>query len=962
MASSVGTSPAERLFSVLHEAGAFPAPDARPTPPSPLGPGLSDAEAARQILENFLPGMKLPQGPPAARGPPAAAFMPSAAEKFHPAARGPPAPTFRPSAAEKLHPFGLDSDPAAAESDAARDRILGLLQGMGQPKDNPNTARATTLEYRGQWQPKPNGAMTGHGEVPQEWAIEVASENDRALAKFAAAGGAQLCLSNAFGQSNQMEAQAQDLIDSGKCTEDDAAVNCIRSIARATEEREALMRRQWCDIDFQEGEETNKELLKHLERDFASQLASVATKQRKDEARRTGASKEAGELAQAWYNIKVGSGAGGKVYLSAKFSGDGIDVYGHDDESGRQRWQIEPSETGEDWFRLRLLGGTPLGRRLLSRGAGLRLELCEFDDSSGRQRWHLKAGCDGKSAAILPAVGAGDPGVAAAAGIEAAARGQRLSHTLDGTVVLEAADSGNERQHWLIPGWPGFSPEATTAPSSRSNRADDVVQIAIHSGEVGAMSLTDLSREEMTRVISNNRSLGTAIDLVGVYLKNYEIDKADRLCSRIMPLVRERGGVWLFKALNFFTTVRMKQSRYEEALEMYREYETLIGFSPEAAWELFDTVYRNFGWIYTSLHEYGRALEYFEKSVEVKRSNGIQAHWFDQWDLGKTHARLSLQNARWSELELALRLIKEGLEMHRRAEPKDVIMRCKMLNSAGECATIRGDFLEDLKQAESWYDDGIALHQESYDLYMKVLGPTKPLTGWAMEDLAGALLKRGRREEAKEMLHGALAVECSKDIIKLSSMARLLDSVLEVHSSTSDSDGLSRCQDAINTGLDNLRMRRVDVTERASYAALSGKIAQVLITQGEANREVAIGVLTEAIRHVRSDDASASAAARNCRIPGVDSGEERERFAVPRAGGQGMDVDEREVLSALESQLSLLRSGVNNLSREDVDCEVLPPVDQDAPFVPSKVAGPAASVMQPCPTFFEQVDDFEIVD
>ena len=59
--------------------------------------------------------------------------------------------------------------------------------------------------------------------------------------------------------------------------------------------------------------------------------------------------------------------------------------------------------------------------------------------------------------------------------------------------------------------------------------------------------------------------------------------------------------------------------------------------------------------------------------------------------------------------------------------------------------------------AEQWWDRAIALHEESYELYMKaryvtrlskcevlqfaaieVLGPKKPLTGWAMEDLAGA--------------------------------------------------------------------------------------------------------------------------------------------------------------------------------------------------------------------------------
>ena len=62
------------------------------------------------------------------------------------------------------------------------------------------------------------------------------------------------------------------------------------------------------------------------------------------------------------------------------------------------------------------------------------------------------------------------------------------------------------------------------------------------------------------------------------------------------------------------------------------------------------------------------------------------------------------------------------------------------------------------------------------------MGPSKPLTGWAMEDLAGAYKRppepnpihrssffssrlaprRGRLEEAKRLILGALRVECSK--------------------------------------------------------------------------------------------------------------------------------------------------------------------------------------------------------
>ncbi|CAE8640471.1 unnamed protein product, partial [Polarella glacialis] len=360
---------------------------------------------------------------------------------------------------------------AADVEAAATARILGLLQGISEPKDDPRTAAVTPLEYRGQWQPKPNGAETGHGVVPKDWAIEVASENDRTLATFGWAGGAQLCLSNAFRQVKEFEAQAQDLIDSGICTEEDAAVQCIRTIATATEEREAVMRRQWCDIDFQQGEEANQEIVKLLERDFASQLASTAMRQVGPKVPKEGA-----PPCEQWYNIKVSGGTkAGKIYLSAQAGGDGAHLTGYDDESGRQRWLFEPGADGDSgsfeedgnlmmqgssWCRIRLAGGTTLGRRLLSRGARGRLELCELDDGSGRQRWRVEHadGCPGCLASIHPAVGAGDPGTGAAASVEAEALGRRLGGDIDGNVSLHEADDGSGCQRWTVTGSGGSLP------------------------------------------------------------------------------------------------------------------------------------------------------------------------------------------------------------------------------------------------------------------------------------------------------------------------------------------------------------------------------------------------------------------------------------------------------------------------------------------------------------------------
>lgn len=115
-----------------------------------------------------------------------------------------------------------------------------------------------------------------------------------------------------------------------------------------------------------------------------------------------------------------------------------------------------------------------------------------------------------------------------------------------------------------------------------------------------------------------------ALDLIGVYLKNYEIDKqlgsmtvmmfsgmdldwgSDTgatmslsewcPCRRlsfgtcfpptVLPRARKRGGTWLIKALDKLCAVRMKQFRAYDALVALKEIEQNVPFQPEEGWEV----------------------------------------------------------------------------------------------------------------------------------------------------------------------------------------------------------------------------------------------------------------------------------------------------------------------------------------------------------------------------------------
>ena len=121
----------------------------------------------------------------------------------------------------------------------------------------------------------------------------------------------------------------------------------------------------------------------------------------------------------------------------------------------------------------------------------------------------------------------------------------------------------------------------------KRNWTDEMFQEGQHLNEekvaeIEAAMATDLG--SFGGGLQNGQNLGNALDLVGAYMKNYKLDKADAVLAKCGPFVSHRGGVWMVKWLNHdgasvqsstavlssswpeVSTVRMKQSRHLEAL------------------------------------------------------------------------------------------------------------------------------------------------------------------------------------------------------------------------------------------------------------------------------------------------------------------------------------------------------------------------------------------------------------
>lgn len=409
---------------------------------------------------------------------------------------------------------------------------------------------------------------------------------------------------------------------------------------------------------------------------------------------------------------------------------------------------------------------------------------------------------------------------AAATAEEEAAAGTAGGAAAETAALVEERAEGEEELWQPDAEWQ----EKEQAEGEERSKGDDAIfSVALRDCQnVGDLALK-LSAGELDATLLEPRNLGVALDLVGVYLKNYEIDKADLVITRIVPLCRIRGGTWLCKGLDKLSAVRMKQFRAYDALAAMKEIEQLVPFKPPEGWEFHDILFRNQAWCYSSLDEAEKTLEYTRKSMEVKKASGIPASWFDIWDLGKAHARLGQKTDQVKEMKVAYDLILKSGEIHRECESHDRVMLAKICANVGEVAIGVGDFYHqngNEDEAHFWYEKAEPSLREAYDLHVGALGPMKPLAGWAAGTVAHCLTRLEKYEEARDFLSMAWKVECTKDSTTPGSVIELLDRVVALQQQLEDLPGVSRYLDDMDMAIQGLKARNWDRKDRAVFALL----------------------------------------------------------------------------------------------------------------------------------------------
>ncbi|CAJ1423706.1 unnamed protein product [Effrenium voratum] len=340
--------------------------------------------------------------------------------------------------------------------------------------------------------------------------------------------------------------------------------------------------------------------------------------------------------------------------------------------------------------------------------------------------------------------------------------------------------------------------------------------------EIEAAMATDLGRSGGG--LQNGQNLGNALDLVGVYMKNYKLDKADAVLARCGPFVSSRGGVWMIKWLNHVSTVRMKQSRHLEALEMLYELELYSPYNAEEAPEFFATLYRNLAWALKALGRLEEAAVYFARMASASQQAKGTLDWFDQWDIGKLAAARGFRDGDMDEFYRGRAQVETALQLQIEQEPDDLVMRAKVHDSLAECYMV----VKEYPKAHEHY-------AAAYDLLLRTVGRQSPLFGKQARHAANLQIAQGFHSEALPFLGEALEVESSKDAVNASELLELVDVIVNAQQRASSDTmaSLPSNHRALKRLQQNLKERGLDGT--TEYAILCHKMSLLYLHEGQAD-------------------------------------------------------------------------------------------------------------------------------
>jgi tetratricopeptide (TPR) repeat protein len=118
--------------------------------------------------------------------------------------------------------------------------------------------------------------------------------------------------------------------------------------------------------------------------------------------------------------------------------------------------------------------------------------------------------------------------------------------------------------------------------------------------------------------VANVRTLDVFFKLFDVWIGLYRLNKCDEELREVVPECRKRdkGDVYMFKAIQALAFTRWKQHQFREAVTLFHEMEGLMAERKSSESE-FAALFENIAHTYSSLGDLDKAEDYFNKALDI---------------------------------------------------------------------------------------------------------------------------------------------------------------------------------------------------------------------------------------------------------------------------------------------------------------------------------------------------------
>ncbi|CAK0894329.1 unnamed protein product [Prorocentrum cordatum] len=302
-----------------------------------------------------------------------------------------------------------------------------------------------------------------------------------------------------------------------------------------------------------------------------------------------------------------------------------------------------------------------------------------------------------------------------------------------------------------------------------------------------------------------------------MWIQLYRLNKCKDALEDIVPICRRRGGNWHIQGVQALAFTVWKQSKFEQAIELFHEIEELVGSSAALC--------ENIGHSYSSIGNYDEASRYFRKALvcndeEEKRGKKTG-------DRAGVLLGLGLIEERLGHLEKALIATREAQQLFRqRADGKPSSLVAKAGMSIAKILMKLSKLEGSEAKRKEMDEEAVEIERENVVLFEVTCGVESPLTASALRGLGEALLRTGGLKEAQETIARSYLLEAQKDAFDLLAVMEVHNLLFSAHMAAMQATGeIDRPAFRGYANLIDTAERRVRAMQQDSNAGAYYKVA-----------------------------------------------------------------------------------------------------------------------------------------